>query len=105
MNLDESLNKSRVGRLWHNLQRSSGEQFLLENHSNFYLPIVNFFPHANPCDFRYYVPYYMKFWRHFNLAILKKSLFSGSLILAIFRTFWNLSHLIFAISRAETLAN
>ena len=35
-----------------------------------------------------YLPYYMKFWRHFNLAI--------------FRKFWNISHLIFAISRIET---
>ena len=42
------------------------------------------------------LPYYMKFWRHVNLAILKNP------DLAIFRKFWNIRHLIFAISQSET---
>ena len=37
------------------------------------------------------VPYYMKFWRNVNLAI--------------FRKFWNTSHLTFAISPTDTLAD
>lgn len=42
----------------------------------------------------------MKLWRHVNLAILK-----NPYNLAIFRKFWNTSHLVFAISRTETLVN
>ena len=40
----------------------------------------------------------------FNLEIFKNPYLSD-FNLAVFRKFWNKSHLIFAISRTETLAN
>ena len=50
------------------------------------------------------IPHYMKFWRHVNLANLKNR-YLAALYLAIFRKFWNTSHLVFVISQTETLAN
>ena len=44
----------------------------------------------------------MKFWQHVNLAILKNH-YLAALKCRDFHKFWNISHLIFAISQTETL--